>query len=231
MGKAHHSDDYLEAIYFLAHPIGEYGPVVTEGPVPAVRVAEMLQVTPPTASEMLKRMEDEGLIKRGPRRGPLLTEKGQAEAEKVVRQHRIIERFLTDFLGYTPAESHVHADEMGETFTDEMIERLEEKLGHPERCPHGWPVDPSMEREENPTLKPLSDADPGETVTIRRLAEHDGDLLRWFYENDLVPLASAHVERVDAPAGMMTLSLGGSERSISAEAARGLFVQTASTVD
>ena len=110
---------------------------------------------------------------------------------------------------------------------DDMIERLEERLGHPDRCPHGWPVDPSAERDENPKLKPLSEVGAGETVTIRRLAEHDGDLLHWFYDNDLVPQATAEVERVDAPAGMITLSVGGDQRAISIEAARGLFVQAA----
>src|SRR4029453_12372522 len=70
VARTHSVDDYLEAIYFLATPIGEYGPVVKEAPVPAARVAEMLHVTPPTASEMLKRLEAEGLRERGPRKGP-----------------------------------------------------------------------------------------------------------------------------------------------------------------
>ncbi|HSJ73756.1 MAG TPA: metal-dependent transcriptional regulator, partial [Miltoncostaeaceae bacterium] len=156
MARTHSVDDYLEAIYFLATPIGEYGPVVKEAPVPAARVAEMLHVTPPTASEMLKRLEAEGLVKRGPRKGPLLTPKGREEAERVVRHHRVIERFLTDFMGYSAAESHVHADELGDAFSDEMVERLAAQLGNPERCPHGWPVDPSHEQEENRDLRALS---------------------------------------------------------------------------
>ena len=131
MGRVHSTDDYLEAIYFLATPVGEYGPVVKEAPVPAARVAEMLGVTPPTASEMMKRLESEGLVERGPRKGPLLTKKGREEAERVVRHHRIIERFLTDFMGYTAAESHVHADDIGDAFSDEMVERLAVQLGHP----------------------------------------------------------------------------------------------------
>ncbi len=60
---------------------------------------------------------------------------GAARARKVVRKHRIIERLLTDFMGYTAAEAHVHADELGGTFTDEMIERIDERLGHPEPLP------------------------------------------------------------------------------------------------
>ena len=75
---------------------------------------------------------------------------------KVVRKHRIIERFLTDFMGYTPEESHVQADELGDTFTDDMIERINERLGKPDRCPHGWPVDTSVEHAENQELVSLS---------------------------------------------------------------------------
>ncbi len=223
MGRAHTVDDYLEAIYFLATPVGEYGPIVTEAPVPAARVAEMLSVTPPTASEMLKRLESDGLIERSPRKGPLLTTRGRAEAERVVRHHRIIERFLTDFMGYTPAESHVHADEIGEAFSDEMVERLAEQLGHPDRCPHGWPVDTSHEQEENRELRALSQIEAG-PARIVRLAEHDGDLLHWFYEQGLVPGTELTVLRADRAAGQLTVEIDGDERAIGERAAAGLYV-------
>ena len=224
MGRAHSVDDYLEAIYFLATPVGEYGPIVKEAPVPAARVAEMLGVTPPTASEMLKRLEADGLVERGPRKGPLLTKRGREEAERVVRHHRVIERFLTDFMGYTAAESHVHADEMGDAFSDEMVERLAVQLGNPERCPHGWPVDPSHEQEENRDLRALSQIDVG-PATIVRLAEHDGDLLHWFYEQGLVPGTALTLTRKDAAAGQLTVELDGAERAIGERAAAGLYVR------
>jgi DtxR family Mn-dependent transcriptional regulator len=225
MGRTHSVADYLEAIYFLATPVGEYGPMVTgEAPVPAARVAEMLGVTPPTASEMMKRLEGEGFIERRPRKGPTLTRKGRQEAERVVRNHRIIERFLTDFMGYTPAESHVHADDMGDAFTDEMVERLAVQLGHPDRCPHGWPVDPSHEQEENAALTSLARIPAGTGATIVRLAEHDGDLLHWFYEQGLVPGTVLSVLRVDAAAGLLTVEIGGREHALSERAAAGLFV-------
>ncbi len=223
MGRAHSVHDYLEAIYFLATPVGEYGPIVGEAPVPAARVAEMLGVTPPTASEMLKRLEGEGLIERGPRKAPLLTRKGRAEAERVVRNHRIIERFLTDFMGYTPAESHVHADDIGDAFDDEMVERLSNQLGHPDRCPHGWPVDTVHEQEENRDLRALSQIEVG-PATIVRLAEHDGDLLHWFYDQGLVPGTDLEVTRLDPSAGQLTVRIDGEERVIGERAADGLYV-------
>src|SRR3954454_18060272 len=139
--QGHSIDEYLETIYFLAFPIGEYQTSVPGSPTLASRVAEMLGVSRASAGEMLKRREAEGLVERGERKEAILTEAGRARAERVVRKHRIIERFLTDFMGYTAAESHVHADEMGDTFSDDMIARIEERLGRPDRCPHGWPVD------------------------------------------------------------------------------------------
>src|ERR687889_2303780 len=145
----HSVDEYLETIYFLAFPIGEYRPHTGGTPTLAARVAEMLGVSRASAGEMLKRLEAEGLVERGEQREAILTETGIERAERVVRKHRIIERLLTDFMGYTAAEAHVHADELGDTFSDEMIERVDERLGRPERCPHGWPVDPDVERAEN----------------------------------------------------------------------------------
>src|SRR5918911_120390 len=162
MAQGHSVDEYLETIYFLAFPIGEYRPHSTGTPTLAARVAEMLGVSRASAGEMLKRLEADGLIERGERKEALLTPPGRERAERVVRKHRLIERFLTDFLGYTAAEAHVHADELGDTFNDEMVERMAERLGHPDRCPHGWPVDPAVEREENKELVPLSELAPGD---------------------------------------------------------------------
>src|SRR5256885_3663704 len=111
MARGHAVDEYLETIYFLALPSGEYRPQSTGCPTLASRVAEMLGVSRASAGEMLKRLEAEGLIERGEQKEAILTETGRARAETVVRKHRIIERLLTDFMGYTAAEAHVHADE------------------------------------------------------------------------------------------------------------------------
>src|SRR5437773_6943772 len=168
MAQGHSVDEYLETIYFLAFPIGEYRPVSTGSPTLASRVAEMLGVSRASAGEMLKRLEAEGLIERGEHKEALLTPTGRARAEKVVRKHRIIERLLTDFMGYSAAEAHVHADELGDTFTDDMIERIAARLGDPDRCPHGWPVDPEVEQAENRELAALNELRPGEQATIVR---------------------------------------------------------------
>jgi DtxR family Mn-dependent transcriptional regulator len=223
----HGIDEYLETIYFLAFPIGEYRPLAAGSPTLASRVAEMLGVSRASAGEMLKRLEAEGLIERGEHKEALLTASGRARAEQVVRKHRIIERLLTDFMGYTPAESHVQADELGGTFTEDMIERIAERLGRPERCPHGWPIDPDREQAENRELAPLSDLEPGTRATIVRLAEHDGELLHWFYDQGLEPGRELEVRDRSAAAGQIIVRLNGGERSVAEKAAAGLFVRPA----
>ena len=225
MAQGHSVDDYLETIYFLAFPIGEYRPLSGGSPTLASRVAEMLGVSRASAGEMLKRLERDGLIERGEHKEALLTAAGRKRAERVVRKHRIIERLLTDFMGYTAAEAHVHADELGDTFSDDMVERIDERLGHPERCPHGWPVDPDVEQDENQHLAPLSELSAGAHATIVRLAEHDGDLLHWFYDEGLVPGREIEVREAQPAAGQMTVRLNGTERAIGEKAAAGLFVR------
>jgi DtxR family Mn-dependent transcriptional regulator len=222
----HSIDDYLETIYFLAFPIGEYKPDPGSSQAIASRVAEMLGVSRASAGEMLKRLEAEGLVERGEQKEALLTETGIERAEKVVRKHRIIERFLTDFMGYTAAESHVHADVLGDTFSEDMVARIEQRLGNPDRCPHGWPVDPDFEQAENRELAPLTELEPGNAGEIVRLAEHDGDLLHWFYDEGFVPGARVELREAQPAAGQFKVALGGDERAISEKAAAGLYVRT-----
>src|SRR5919201_1911605 len=209
MAAGHTTEDYLETIYFLAFPIGEYRPDTKGSPTLAVRVADMLRVSRASAGEMLKRLEGEGLVERGGQREAILTAQGRAVAERVVRRHRIIERLLTDFLGYTPAEAHEQADMLGNTFTDDMVERIAEQLGRPERCPHGWPVDTDFEQAENLELKALAELEPGSRAEIVRLAEHDGDLLHWYYDEGLVPGARVELRRAEPTAGQFAVAVDG----------------------
>jgi DtxR family transcriptional regulator, Mn-dependent transcriptional regulator len=222
----HSVDEYLETIYFLAFPIGEYRPDPNSSAAIASRVAEMLGVSRASAGEMLKRLEAEGLVERGEQKEAILTATGIVRAEKVVRKHRIIERLLTDFMGYTAAEAHVHADELGDTFTDDMVERIGERLGNPDRCPHGWPVDPAFEQAENKELEALADLEAGREAEIVRLAEHDGELLHWFYDEGFTPGTRVVIREKQPAAGQFKVVLGeDAERAIGEKAAAGLYVR------
>ena len=226
----HSPEDYLEAIYFLVSPIGEYQPA-DGSPANAARVADMLGVSRAAVGEMLKRLGNEGLLRRDRGRELVFTKEGAARAEQVVRNHRIIERFLTDFLGYSAAGAHEHADRLGAAFTPDMIDRMNERLGFPERCPHGWPISPEAERAENGELVSLSELHAGAGCEIIRLVEHDGELLHWYYGEGLVPGVTLSVLEVQHAAGHMKVQLdaadGAADQLIAEKAARGLIVRPA----
>src|ERR1051325_4159056 len=108
-----------------------------------------------------------------------------------------------------------------------MVERMFERLGRPERSPHGWPVDPDVEQAENSELQPLGRLGAGSRATVVRLAEHDGDPLHWVYDQGLVAGRELEVEAAHPEAGQFTVRLNGDERAVGERAAAGLFVRPA----
>ena len=185
----------------------------------------MLGVSRASAGEMLKRLEAEGLVERGEHKEAILTPAGAERARKVVRKHRIIERLLTDFMGYTAAEAHVHADELGDTFTDDMVERIEEKLGHPDRCPHGWPIDPDVEQAENRELQPLSALEPGhagDDRPARRARRRPPALV--LRRGARRPAPSVELRAAEPAAGQFRVASAAASKAIGERAAAGLFV-------
>ncbi|MCW2956341.1 MAG: iron (metal) dependent repressor, DtxR family [Thermoleophilia bacterium] len=221
---SHTADEYLMTIWLLAYPVGEYVPS-RRGPQPtaAARIADQLHVSRASAGEMLKRLEADGMVVRGEKKEAILTEKGRIAAMRIVRRHRMVERLLTDVMGYDGAESHDKADGIDAGFDDEMVERLWEKLGRPERCPHGYPMDAHHELRENPTLKPLGKLDVGVAGTIVRLAEHDGDLLRFFYDAGLTP--GVEIEVVAVTGDVVTILRDEDDLVLTGDQARGLYIR------
>jgi DtxR family Mn-dependent transcriptional regulator len=225
---AHGPDEYLMTIYLLAFPVGEYVPR-RRGPQPTApaRIADQLGVSRASVGEMLKRLEAQGLVARGEKKEALLTSEGRATAMRIVRRHRLVERLLTDIMGYSGAEAHEKTDGLDDGFDEEMIERLYERLGQPERCPHGYPIDPDHELRENPTLKAVDRLLEGTGAEVVRVAEHDGPLLHWYYDNALVP-GTAVTVGAGLPDGSVRLLLaGGREVVLDATQASGLFVRPA----
>ena len=185
----------------------------------------MLGVSRASAGEMLKRLEAEGSSSAASSKEAILTETGRARAERVVRKHRIIERLLTDFMGYTAAEAHVHADELGDTFNDDMVERIEERLGHPERCRTAGRSTPTFEQAENRELEPLAGARAGrarDDRAARRARRRPAALV---LRRGLDAGRRLRGRRGREGAGQFSVRLNGGDRAIGHDAAAGLFVR------
>ena len=125
-------------------------------------------------------------------------------------------------MGYTAAESHVHADELGDTFTDEMIERINERLGRPDRCPHGWPVDTEVEQRENARARRARRArarHAGGDRAARRARRRPPALVLRRGLRARAP--SVEVRDAQPAAGQLKVALDGDERAIAREGGRG----------
>ena len=132
------------------------------------RIAERLRVSRPAVSEMIKRLRDEGLIIND-RQRIALTASGRDLAERVVRRHRIAERFLTDILDLSWAEAHHEAGKWEHIMSEAVEEAMDRLLGNPTTCPHGNPI-PGSDYID-PNTVPLSRIDVGSGFTVVRIPE------------------------------------------------------------
>lgn len=207
-GRTHAIDDYLLAIDAATSPIVECGALVTDAPTLASHVSDELGVTRASAGEMLRKLEAEGLVQRGTGKHLLLTATGRARADAIVRRQRVLEVFATRFLGYEPAESREPARLLLGAFDDEAITRLDERLGFPERCPHGCPVDARRAREEAQFLRVLSSLAPGERARVAWLWDGDSETLAALFERGIRPDVELVVTDVTA-ASELAIGVGG----------------------
>lgn len=176
-GRAHTVDDYLLAIDAVTSRVVECGAIVTETPTLASHVSDELGVTRVSAGEMLRKLETAGLVHRGAGKELLLTAAGRTRADEAVRRQRLLEVLATDVLGYEPAECREPARALRGAFDDAAISRLERRLGLPERCPHGCPVDAARAREEAVLLRSLVSLSPGDRARVAWLRESDTETL------------------------------------------------------
>lgn len=206
-GSAHDVDDYLLAMDATTSPVVECGALVADAPTLASHVSDELGVSRASAGEMLRKLETEGLVGRGNGKQLLLTAGGRARADAVVRRQRLLEVLATDVLGYEPAECREPARALRSAFDDEAIARLERRLGVPERCPHGCPVDPARAREEARQLRALPSLGCGERATVAWLRESDTATLRALAANGIRPDTAIRV--VGGSADALELEAGG----------------------
>ncbi len=197
------SDDYLSAIYRLSHDEGQ--------DVIAVRLADRLDITPPSVAGMLKRLIRDGLVTQDSRKVIKLTPEGLRRAEQMVRRHRLAECLLTDVLKIEWWRAYDEAHLLEHGISDITEPHLFETLKHPKRSPFGYPI-PGSGRDEELSMVTLADLEEGETTIIDRVFEEDEQLLRFFWEEGILPGKPVTLESVAPYRGTVTALLG--ERSV-----------------
>jgi DtxR family Mn-dependent transcriptional regulator len=154
-------EEYLETILSL----------LEEGvPVIQARIAERLNRSAPSVSEMLERLIEDGYVSREGRRLDL-TESGRSLAEKVVRKHRLAERLLVDVIGLEWHKVHREAGRWEHVISDDVEARLVELLGDPATCPHGNPIPGSGTATGPVSTRRLAEVGSGERIRLMRISE------------------------------------------------------------
>ena len=171
--------DYAKAIWSLSQRGG--------GPVSTSAIAERLDVSPASASAMVKRLEALGLATREPYHGVKLTRAGSRVALAVLRHHRLLELYLAEALGMSWDRVHEEAEVLEHAISPELSELIAAKLGDPTHDPHGDPI-PTREGtiEERPT-ESLADLDPGARGLFVRVSDSDPEMLRYLAERGIAP--------------------------------------------
>lgn len=191
-------EEYCEAIFELHED---------DVDVIQARIAERLNVSRPAVSEMIRRMEGEGLVTID--RTVLLTEAGQKLAEQVVRRHRLAERLLTDILGLSWAEAHQEAGKWEHIISDSVEAAIINLLEDPTTCPHGNPIPGSAYKEPDTTaLAEIPVGDSFKVVRIPEQLEFTPGLLEFLEDAAIQP---GHVGTVTAssPDGTTTIEIDG----------------------
>lgn len=209
IAKTERTEMYLKAVFALQH---------TAPPATVSKVAEFMGVSVPSASEMLKRLEQQGYV-RGADDGVGLTPAGREVAVRVVRRLRLAERLLTDVLGLDLERVYEEACKLEHVISSEVEARLEQVLGSPTRCPHGLPIPRSDGSVEPVPSETLVDVAPGQTATVWAIPEEDHELVAYLRSLHLVPNARVAVLEVAPFNGPIFFEAEGFRHAIGREAA------------
>jgi DtxR family transcriptional regulator, iron-dependent repressor len=207
-------EEYCECIYELDED---------DVDVIQARIADRLHVSRPAVSEMIKRLEIEGLAHS--ERGKIaLSPAGLELAERVVRRHRLAERFMTDILGLSWADAHQEAGKWEHVMSTEVEQAMNRVLGDPTTCPHGNPI-PGSDYEA-PDATRLVDVEVGTIFTVTRIPEElefTPGLLDFLESSSIQP---GHSGRVTAasPDGTMTVEIDGNHVGVGSFASARILV-------
>ena len=210
----------LKAIYRLTGSRGGSG----DGEAHTGALAEALGLSPGTVTATVKRLADRGLADHKPYRGVELTAPGRRAAVAAIRRHRIVERFLSDMLGYAWNE----ADRLATSFEHELPQEVEDRLfvalDRPETCPHGFPI-PAKETAELPLMPPLYALEPGDTAIVAVPGSTDPEIVAFLDTLGLRPGVSVEVKEKHPFDGPLVLRVDGKERTLGATVANQVYVQ------
>ena len=191
-------------------------------------LADSLRVSPASVTATVKRLAERGLLDHRPYKGVELTRAGRRAAIAAIRRHRIVERFLSDMLGYAWNEADRLAGAFEHELPQEVEDRLYVALDRPATCPHGFPI-PAPDVVDMPTMPPLYGLEPGDVAIVAVPGSTDPKVVEFLDTLGLRPGVRVEVIEKHPFDGPMVLRVEGSDRTIGEKVANQIFVRKEET--
>ncbi len=202
-GSSEAVENYAKAIYSLQHR-GGGEPVATND------LADRLEVTPASASGMIKKLADLGLVAHVPYRGVQLTHEGERLALEVLRHHRLLELYLATQLDVPWDRVHEEAEALEHVLSEDLEARIAAKLGNPTHDPHGDPIPDERLQIDETASRSLSSLGIGDRGRFVRVSDSDPAMLRYLTERGVALGDCFEVLDVQPFGGPLTVRFGDS---------------------
>jgi DtxR family Mn-dependent transcriptional regulator len=209
--------DYAKAVYALE---ARGGTAVSTNDL-----AERLGVTPGSASAMVRKLSEVGLVEHEPYHGVRLTQKGRRVALEVLRHHRLIELFLAEELGMPWDRVHAEAEVLEHAISEDLEQLIADRLGHPKLDPHGDPIPTEgFEIDERPT-RSLDELSPGAVGRFVRVSDSEPEMLRYLAEQGIALGDHLRVTGRQPFGGPVFVSTGEREQPLGGDLARAMRIE------
>lgn len=208
-------EDYLKVIYLLQD---------AQSTVSTTDLAAQLDVAPASVTGMLKKLAAQDLVTYTPYQGVTLTPQGRAIALRMVRYHRLAERYLSEVLGMPWDTVHAEAEELEHALSAEVVDRMDAALGQPMTDPHGEPIPTEDGQMPNLVDVPLASLGAGEVGIVSRVNASDAGFLRYLGSMGIYPGATLQVVTIALYGGPLTVQVRGQPYALGRSAAEQVFV-------
>lgn len=215
MGLSQSVEDYLKAIYILE----EEGDGAS-----TTNIAETLNISSASVTNMLKRLAGLNLIEHQSYKGATLTEAGKKIALEILRHHRLLELYLKEIMGYSWDQVHEEAENLEHHISEKFEDKIAELLDHPTHDPHGDPIPTKDGIVPEMASLSLCDANLDEQYVIGRVKDQDPELLRYLEKTGVIPGVKLKVLEKTPFEGPIKVLLEDAEKTLGFSVAKEIFL-------
>ncbi|NGP87713.1 metal-dependent transcriptional regulator [Fodinibius halophilus] len=208
-------EDYLKTIYTLE---------ADGNKATTTKIADALEVSSASATNMVKRLAKMGLVDYESYKGASLTNSGKKIALEIVRHHRLLELYLLEVMGYSWDEVHEEAEKLEHHISERFEDKIAKLLDNPTHDPHGDPIPTKEGLMPEMDALPLNEAEKDQEYIVSRVKDQDPELLRYLGEIGLLPGIKIEIKEKAPFEGPITMQVEKGEQVIGHEVARNIFV-------